>query len=375
VKTLESLPAARLIVRALTATVALAALKCPPALAEDAAATAAAPTLAQILAASGISATGYLAVSDYHSSGLGTFHQFDDHHVATQLDQGALTIAYKPKDGFGTLVDVLAGEDARIVQVAEDGHDNELDVLQAYVQYAAGPVTVVGGKYLTLAGAEVIDPTGDTNFSRSLLFYSEPMTHTGVRATWAATPTITLTGGVNNGWNVVSDSCGGKTAEVGVTVTPGKQLSLSAQAYFGKAPSPYGMDRSLVDLVGTYNITAALSIVLSYDRGWQSQPDSGDMGWNGLAAYLNYAISAQWRLSARGEYFDDAGGFVTGARQKLAEGTLTLGYAPTSHFELRLEGRHDRSNHPTFSAATSGPQPTPFEDAQTEFAVQGLFKF
>ena len=37
------------------------------------------------------------------------------------------------------------------------------------------------GTTVTLAGAEVIAPTGNTNFSRSLLFFSEPLTHTDAR--------------------------------------------------------------------------------------------------------------------------------------------------------------------------------------------------
>ena len=41
---------------------------------------------------------------------------------------------------------------------------------QAYVQYATGSWTFIGGKFVTLAGAETINPTTDTNFSRSILF-------------------------------------------------------------------------------------------------------------------------------------------------------------------------------------------------------------
>ena len=35
-----------------------------------------------------------------------------------QLDQAGLIIAYQPKDGFGALVDLMAGEDARILHAA-----------------------------------------------------------------------------------------------------------------------------------------------------------------------------------------------------------------------------------------------------------------
>ncbi len=55
---------------------------------------------------------------------------------------------------------------------------------------------------MTLAGAEVINPSQNTNFSRGLLFTDlEPLTHTGFRATYAVTDTVNVILGLNNGWN------------------------------------------------------------------------------------------------------------------------------------------------------------------------------
>src|SRR6185312_13218266 len=148
-------------------------------------------------------------------------------------------LAYQPKQGFGALVDVIAGEDARILKAAEGGQSGDsggtVDVRQAYLQYATGSLTVMAGKFVTLAGAEVINPTLNTNFSRSLLFFdSEPLTHTGVRAAYAMGE-FTLTGGVNNGWNSTSTDFGSKTGELGVAWAPASKLfALAANAYFGK---------------------------------------------------------------------------------------------------------------------------------------------
>src|SRR5882757_3882550 len=160
------------------------------------AAAPAGPKLSDVLDASGIAITGYVAASYYHSSGYSTFHQFDIEHDTFQLDQAGVTIAYQPKEGFGALVNVIGGEDARVINGAENGTNSTVNVTQAFVQYATGPLTVMAGKFVTLAGAEVIAPTGNTNFSRSLLFFSEPLTHTGIRAAFAATDTLTLIAGV-----------------------------------------------------------------------------------------------------------------------------------------------------------------------------------
>ena len=231
---------------------------------------------------------------------------FDNEHDSFQFDQAAFTVGYQPKEGFGALVDVAAGEDMKILNASEGSNPNTFDVVQGFVQYAKGPLTVIGGKFVTLAGAEVIAPTGNSNFSRSFLFYAEPLTPTGFRATYAASDTFSLIVGVNNGWNYSS------------------------------------------------------------------------LAWNGAAFYMNYALSDQWRVSLRVGYLDDKGGFVTGTgiAQTLKEGTLTFGYDPVKSFEIRFEGRYDKSSQSSFvRTINQGGAASTYADNQTEVAVQGVYKF
>jgi len=340
-----------------------------------------ASSLSDVLTASGITESGYVAASYYHSNGYNTDHQFDNKHDSFQLDQAGLTIAFQPKEGFGALVNIAAGEDMKILNAAEGSSPNTFDVVQAFAQYAAGPLTVIAGKYVTLAGAEVIAPTGNANFSRSLLFFAEPLTHTGIRATYAASDTLNFVAGVNNGWNYSSlSTSGSKTAEVGLAWTPSKTFSLAAQAYVGKDPT-FDAQRTLVDAVVTYSATDALTLVLSYDWGKQEQHTAGDptLDWNGVAFYTNYALNDQWRVSLRLEYMDDKEGFVSGlvgTPQKLKEGTLTFGYAPAKSFELRIEARYDKSDKATLVRSIStDANSNPFADSQTGFALQGVYKF
>jgi hypothetical protein len=357
------------------------------ALADDA--PAAKPPLSkfdQLLDATGLTMTGYVAASYYASNGYPiNIHQFDVRHNTFQLDQAGLTVAYQPKQGFGALVDAFAGEDAKILHAAEDGHSDSFDIRQAFLQYATGPFAVMAGKFVTLAGTEVLNPTQNTNFSRSLLFfYSEPMTHTGVRTTYAMTDTITLTGGVNNGWNTTSTNFGSKTGEAGIAWAPAsKMFALAAQGYFGKAEG-FNAERTLIDVVATYSATAALTLILNFD--WNQQQKGvidqfgtlHDASWNAAAFYVNYAINDQWRVSVRAEYLDDKDGFATGASQTLKEGTVTFGYSPAKSFELRAEFRYDRSGAgtPTFyRTAAAVASLTPDGDSLSEFALQGTYKF
>lgn len=366
----------------------------PPAAAAPAAPAAAEPakpapgTLAGVLDASGITESGYVAASYYHSNGYSTDHQFDNKHDSFQLDQAALTLAYQPKEGFGALVNVAAGEDMKILNAAEGNNSNTFDVIQAFVQYATGPLTVIGGKYVTLAGAEVIAPTGNSNFSRSLLFFAEPLTHTGIRATYAATDTLSLIAGVNNGWNYSAlSTSGSKTGEAGLAWTPNKIFALTAQAYFGKDPHASDIgglsyaegQKTLVDLVGTYNVTDSLTLILTYDWGKQKSQVAGnpDLSWNGAAFYTNYALDDKWRVSVRLEYLDDKNGFISGTaiKQTLKEGTVTFGYDPTKSFELRIEARYDKSTQPSFQRSVNPNDTNPFANSQTGFALQGIYKF
>jgi hypothetical protein len=338
----------------------------------------------EMLDSAGLTVSGYIAASYYASNGYpSNVHQFDVMHNTFQLDETGLQVAYQPKEGFGGLVDVIAGEDAKILHQAESGNFNDtssFDIRQAYVQYATGPLTVLAGKFVTLAGAEVINPTLNTNFSRSLLFFEQPLTHTGVRGIYAATDEITLTAGVNNGWNLTSVDYGSKTGELGVAWAPASKLfALAAQAYFGKVQG-FEAEKTLVDVVATYNATSALSIILNFD--WNKQDnafvDGTSATWNGAALYVNYGINDQWRVSVRGEYLDDKDGFLTGSIQTIKEGTVTFGYSPVKSFELRAEFRYDRSNANApifFKTLAAKNTATPDSDNLSEFALQAVYKF
>jgi hypothetical protein len=355
------------------------------ALAEDAPAKTPMTKFDEMLDSAGLTVSGYIAASYYASNGYpGNIHQFDVDHNTFQLDQAGFQVAYQPKEGFGALLDVIAGEDAKILHQAEANNFNatsQFDVRQAFLQYAYGNLTVMAGKFVTLAGAEVINPTLNTNFSRSILFFdSEPLTHTGVRAAYAMGE-FTLTGGVNNGWNTTSTNYGSKTGEASIAWAPASKLfALSVNAYFGKNEA-FDAEKTLVDVVATYNATSQLSFVLNFD--WDQQDDAlideagglHDASWNAAALYVNYAINDQWRVSLRGEYLDDTDGFVTGAHQTLKEGTITFGYSPVKAFELRAEFRYDKSGSgtPTFYHSRSAEGPD--SDNLSEFALQAVYKF
>jgi Putative beta-barrel porin-2, OmpL-like. bbp2 len=336
--------------------------------------------------------SGYVDASSTHLSGTGLFTSgtpdrvFDTKNGGIAIQQAAVSVAYQPKEGWGGVVNLTAGNDANVIASygALGGGGNKFDVTQAFVQYATGPVTVIAGKFVTLAGAEVINSPTNPNFSRSILFgYAIPFTHTGVRATYALSDTVSLIAGVNNGWDALKPANSGKTIELGGTYAPSKAFSLAASGYFGKERiaglvdvGPEGT-RSLIDLVATWNVTDALTLVLNYDWAKQSGVTDGisapmSVQWNGLAAYANYAFTDQWKASVRAEYMNDSDGYRTGVAQRWKEITATLAYLPVKAVEIRVEARADRSDVASFvtDAATIA-----VASSQNSVAVQTLFKF
>jgi len=340
------------------------------------------PTLADIFTASGLTATGYVDATfsafGYSGSQLigGLEQPASGGYDTFNFQQAGLTLAYQPATGFGALINpvVTPYSSVYVNNYAPDANyylhsagfspgSQTVTILQGYGQYASGKWTVIAGKFATLAGAEVYAPSGNTNVTRSLLFTFEPVTHTGVRATFAANSMFSFIIGVNNGWWVFGDenSTGApKTLEVGVSLNPTKTLAWTVQDYYGNDLNNYGTRSNLefFDTVLTWTATSQLTLIGSLDYGnVASGTATPSADWWGVAGYLNYQFNPKWRVSLRGEYLDDKNGyltevsnpslFVSGSplyapgEETLKEVTLTFGWDPVSHLEFRIEGRYD----------------------------------
>ncbi len=348
-----------------------------------------APTLSQVLDASGLNVTGYIdAGYSYANRNLEGAalpdRVFDSQNNSFALHQFGLQVAKQPTRGFGGVVNITAGTDAQVIHAFPEttlGAGSMFDITQAYGQYAMGSLTLMAGKFVTLAGSEAIWTPSNNNFSRSILFGAIPFTHTGVRAGYAVSNTVTLYGGINNGWDQLTDANKGKTVELGATIIPIRPLTINVTGYFGKesagapgtpAPAPAAQDqRQLLNVVATYTINNRMSaggeiLSVSQDRA------AGSAKYNGLAGYFTYNLNREWRVAARLENFDDKQGFHfnTAAGTKYTEATATLAYIPNSSTELRVEVRGDKADNPVFVNSNGSTAKT----LQT-LGLQGIYKF
>ena len=166
-------------------------------------------------------------------------------------------------------------------------------------------------------------------------------------------------------------------------------VALAVQSYLGKEraagltkdqlPPAFQLegDRKLIDAVLTYNATEKLTLIVNYDHGTQQNTanatptTAGSSTWDGFAGYAIYQINDKWRLSVRGEYFNDKDGYRTGVVQKWKEGTATVSWLPTKAIELRGELRRDKSDVASFLDKDG----VSAHDTNTSYGLQFLYKF
>ena len=369
---------------------AVSALFAAPATVLAQAKPAPAPTLDKVLEASGISVSGYIdAGYTYAKNGAGfTDRVFDTQQNSFALNQFGLSVAKQPKEGFGGLVNLTVGRDAQVIHSFPEPQPggSMFDITQAYLQYAGGPLTVIAGKFVTLQGSEVIWSPSNTNISRSILFGAIPFTHTGVRATWALSDTVSLIAGVNNGWDQLTDSNKGKTVELGATLNPIKPLSIVVSGYSGQesitgtsAPGGPQGTRTSLNAVVSYAIIDPLSVGLEVLDVSQDTVGNNKAKYNGVAAYVTYMFMPKLRGVLRAESFDDKNGFHFGtgvpaafatSDTKYKEVTATVSFLANDSFEARAEVRRDQANNPVFTDSTGATSKN-----MTSVALQGLYKF
>ncbi len=330
----------------------------------------------------GVKANGYVeAQYNYNLNSppsgvnVGRVFDFNDNSFTGNMAELALTKSTDKGPGFGLVLNY--GEDARFL---DSTTGSPIFVQQAYVmdRVLGDTVDLKFGKLATLAGAEVIEGPANYNISRSFLFgLAIPFTHTGLRAgIGTGMKSVSLTLGLNNGWDNDTDDSSGKTLEAQVGLTPTDTVAVTLNGYYGDEPTGFGNDdkRGLLDLVATLKPMDGLALVFNYDRGSQmsaSGPFTGTALWHGYALYANLAVGEKHAVSARFEYFDDHDGFKTGLGPVSArELTLTYACKMKENLEWRAELRHDEANADVFQEDDGTPT-----DSQNTIAVAAYYSF
>jgi hypothetical protein len=261
--------------------------------------------------------------------------------------------------GFGQALNVVNGTDPGglgFSQYLKEGYFS-------YLAPVGKGLQVDFGKFVTPAGAEVIETKDNWNYSRGLLFnFAIPFFHYGLRAKYTFNDKYSLTGYLVNGWNNIVDNNTGKTGGFSFAWNPNKKWGITENYLVGPEGANTNRNvRQLTDTVITYSPTAKLSWIANYDygRGDRITPGTAPVFWSGIAGYVKYAPSSQYAFAIRYEYYDDHNGFTTGipatattpfipTPQHLNGVTGTIERTIANHIISRFEYRHDLSNRPVF---------------------------
>src|SRR6202048_1393352 len=289
-------------------------------------------------------------------------YNFNEKPNQFSLNMAKLSMAHSP-DPIGFQVDLGFGRAFdTIAQVGEKQPEIFRYIEQAYVSLK--PAKAKGleldfGKFVTSAGAEVIETNGNWNYSRSLLFsWAIPYYHMGLRTSIPIGKYFT--GGVQvvNGWNNVEDNNSGKT--IGLTGVGTTKKFAWSNAYYAGPENP-GTNkgwRQLFDTTLLLTPSDKLNAYINFDYGQnRSFPETVPplSNWYGIAAAVHFQPTGKWAVTPRLEWFKDRDGFATGTgvAQDLKEVTLTGEYKMIEGILGRLEYRHDWSNKPFFVRGTS----------------------
>lgn len=273
---------------------------------------------------------------------------FTDKDNQVQINQISF-IVDRPIDGkkqydLGFKFQGMYGSDARYTHfLGELDHATDdryqWDIVEAYLLFhtpwlGSGGTDIKVGQYVTLEGAEVIDPRGDFFYSHSYIFsFGIPFKHTGVLATTHVNPMLDLYYGIDTGVNTTFGFPGDPNGEaafhggVGLNLMNG-DLTILATTHIGKelptegpgaVQNVFGVDvqtRYLNDITAIWKVNKKLTLTYDFNYIRDDTPIFGSNGDSiaegyGIASYLTYVINDNLSFGLRSEWWrDQEGAFV-----------------------------------------------------------------
>jgi Putative beta-barrel porin-2, OmpL-like. bbp2 len=301
---------------------------------------------------------------------------------------------YHTAIGYGDAAKVLNCSDINNIQTGivtdSEGAFNCSDfyVKEAYGSYLA-PIgkglTITVGKFVTPIGNEVIESSGNWNYSRSVLFYyAIPYFHFGASAKYAWNPKISATFYLVNGWNNSAidhdeffGQSSGLTYGTSIAYTPNAKWAVTENYFAGPVQSDNVCDfdvetrnctslndwKQLNDTTIAYTPNAKWAFAINGDYGfgphnWDCTSGTSchtvgnQATWWGTAAYAKYTLNAKSYFAARYEYFEDPQGYAGLGANHAQEATGTYSYNLTSGLQVRGEYRYDFASSPIFQTGS-----------------------
>jgi hypothetical protein len=254
----------------------------------------------------------------------------------------------------GYRFDLVYGVDAQKTQAfgnsgagtaeGPQGYDNGWDhgkygwaAPQAYVQLKKGDLDIKVGHFFTPLGYEVIPKTGNFFYSHSYtMFNSEPFTHTGALATYAANDTITYYFGWTLGWDTGYDQFGDGNNFIGGAAfqlaDDVKYTYLCTAGDLGWRGDGYSHSNVVDFTLSDKWQYVFQSDLLTTDANSQAFPDAYSVGANN---YVFYTINDCWKWGTRAEWWRS--NQLTGEATSYYAVTTGLNYQASANLIIRPE--------------------------------------
>ena len=377
-----------------------------------------------------MTATGWIDVGYSINNNKDKFNgpvAFNDRSNELELNQAYIALEKATKAGdcdwdLGGRIDFMYGTDARWVESSglertsgnvEKWSPNQRfyhsALVQAYAEVAYDDMKIKAGKWITLMGNEVIDPTANFFYSHSYTFsYGIAYTHTGVNVTKTVDEQLSYCVGITTGWDNFFDNQNRVDFMGSITLTScDKSSSLIFTLMSGdERTSEVGQNavesnRTAYTIVYNKKLNDRLTYTFEHVLGVQQKgadltndnEGTGPAAWYGITNYLTYQLNCDWWLGGRFEWFEDRDGTrvsaigdgLTGPQHNVAgrtefegdffEYTVGLNYKPVCNPNLvvRPEVRYDHFSGET--GGSNGAFANGTKNDQFVFGIDATYKF
>jgi len=251
---------------------------------------------------------------------------FDDRSNEPVVNQITLNLerTLAPQPGqldWGFKLQLMLGTDSRYIHslgLLDHSMSTSLyqpDISEAYLNLhfpvlTEGGVDLKLGKFVTLEGAETIDPRGNLFYSHTYIFnFGIPFNHTGALFTVHTTSWLDLMAGVTRGVNTSIDDNNDSPAfhgGVGLNLNGGKFV-VAASTHIGPETPNNDSDLRYLNAITTvWKITDKWTSITDMNY---AHDEAADADAYGVAQYLTYAINDKITAKIRGEIWRDDKGF------------------------------------------------------------------
>jgi hypothetical protein len=254
----------------------------------------------------------------------------------------------------------MYGSDARYTHFLgelDDVTDDrvQLDIVENYINFKTpwigqGGMEIKLGQYVTLEGAEVIDPRGDFFYSHSyIFFFGIPFKHTGVMTTTHVNGMLDVYAGADTGVNTTFGPEGDPNDSAAFHGGFGlhllnNNLNILASTHIGPENPNNNTDvRYLNDITAVWKLGDKWTSITDFN--FIHDDISGGQDGGGIAQYFTYAFSDWLSAGIRGEFWRDVQGFYVAefpcnlCFEDFEEGNpngIAIGAGPATYTELTL---------------------------------------